>query len=95
MPNTFNHPIKQNTMTIYEKIGGRQIYVSVAKGLSVRISLRELQVSITNWVRNQTPYSVDVLTESEQAVVLKFKGQQELLAEKSVTANNIQQPKTT
>lgn len=95
MPNTFNHPIKQNTMTIYEKIGGRQIYVSVAKGLSVRISLRELQVSITNWVRNQTPYSVDVMTESEQAVVLKFKGQQELLAEKSVTANNIQQPKTT
>lgn len=95
MPNTFNHPIKQKTMTIYEKIGGRQIYVSVAKGLSVRISLRELQVSITNWVRNQTPYSVDVMTESEQAVVLKFKGQQELLAEKSVTANNIQQPKTT
>lgn len=69
-------------MTIYEQIGGRQIFVQVARGLNVRISARELQVCITNWQRNQIHYQIDLASQTDQSVVLKFKGNQDLLAEK-------------
>lgn len=69
-------------MNIYEQIAGRQIYVQVAKGLSVRISARELQVSITNWDRNQMQHQIEILAQTDKTVTLKFKGQQDLLSEK-------------